>query len=323
MYPLDDHDLADLWRFDVTTKQWAYLAGSTLSVSSIIYGSYPSTVGAGGPRFYPGGRTQCSLSLDADRKKLYLFGGKGRGDKVAVTYFNEIWEFDIPSLTWYWLGGSKTSSLAGTYSGATTLAPGGRQGHISFFDPASKSMFVFGGYGYGDSTTGMLCVCVCVCSLIVQAFYLNDVWSFTMKDSTPKWTWFAGPSTEAEFKYKVTYGSQGVESTGSTPSGRFNSAFHFNQTTRMLHVFGGYGYQLNSYAYRYTLGDVWRFSVTTRRWTFIGNFKTTNTIGTIGALGVESAGNRLGSFKGASMVELGGRLYTFGGDGYGSSSGSM
>ena len=141
--------------------------------------------------------------------------------------------------------------------------------------------------------------------------YLNDIWCWS--EVTMQWTWVAGSNTND----LTTFGAQWVESATSIPGGRSEMGSTYNVTTRMMYVFGGFGYTDTSTA-DWRLGDVWRFNMITKRWMFVGGNPATYARATLGALGIESSANKLGDYRGQSAVLDNDRLYVFGGDGWGS-----
>ena len=112
--------------------------------------------------------------------------------------------------------------------------------------------------------------------------------------------WMAGPASSSDGQF----GTQGVESPSSIPSGRRFVASYYNTTLRILFLYGGEG---RSLSFR---GDIWRFRMSSRAWTWI--FGDTPPL-ELGTLGIESAQNSLGSLQGAAWIQDNDRLYVFGG----------
>ena len=140
------NEYTDLWRFNLTSKVWTFMQGLT-TTSNV--GSYPTVTLGSGSTFYPGSRTGATLTLTTTF--LYLFGGSGSGKTGSVSYLNDFWRYNLVTNAWQWIGGTPTVVAAGTYgtkgvSTATTF-PGSRSYHAAFYDPASKSVCIFGGKG--------------------------------------------------------------------------------------------------------------------------------------------------------------------------------
>ena len=93
--------LNDLWEFNPSTDQWAWMGGS----STILAGCTPSYGhGCGQPGVYgtlqtsaagnvPGVR-QGAASWSDSKGNLWLFGGYGLDSASSIGDLNDLWEFD-------------------------------------------------------------------------------------------------------------------------------------------------------------------------------------------------------------------------------------
>lgn len=79
------------------------------------------------PTPWPGGRELPTLSYDAARGRLLMFGGG-----TAAGGVNELWEYDVTAGTW-------------TLTTPSTAAPAGRYYHVATYDPLGQRLFVFNG----------------------------------------------------------------------------------------------------------------------------------------------------------------------------------
>ena len=152
--------LNDLWRYNMTTKLFTFLKGSTFRNQFSVYG----TQGIANNLNKPGGRFGANAWVY--NKKFYVSGGYGFASSGASGYLNDMWEYKPSTNNWTWLKGSFASDQGGIYGtqgvyNASNIA-GARAGSSSF--SANNKLYLFGGYGYGSG---------------VGAGYLNDLWEYT------------------------------------------------------------------------------------------------------------------------------------------------
>ncbi|MGA3226223.1 MAG: kelch repeat-containing protein [Acidobacteriaceae bacterium] len=164
--------LNDLWEFDPSIRQWAWISGSSTpgTGASGIPGEY-GTLGVPAAGNRPGSRTYATASID-NSGNLWLFGGWGwpslsQPDAGATPgYLDDLWEFNVASQQWVWAGGSSTvpsynQGNPGVYGTLGTPAagnlPGGRNFAVSWTDENGN----FWLYGGGSASAGF-----------------NDLWEF-------------------------------------------------------------------------------------------------------------------------------------------------
>jgi N-acetylneuraminic acid mutarotase len=147
--------LNDLWEFNPTTSQWAWMGGSnTVSNNSGssgqpgVYGSLRTTAAGN----IPGGRSN-SVSWTDGNGSFWLFGGIGADSTGNIGFLNDLWEFNPSSNEWTWTGGSSMSSQFGEYGtmGAPAAGniPGARMGATSWTTVPGGSFWFYGGEGLG------------------------------------------------------------------------------------------------------------------------------------------------------------------------------
>jgi N-acetylneuraminic acid mutarotase len=169
--------LNDLWEFDPSIGQWAWIRGSSTSGSTGA--GIPGTYGTmGQPAFSnrPGSRTNATTSVDSSGN-FWLFGGWGYAsisepDVVQNPgYLDDLWEFNPKTQEWVWVGGSSTvptynQGNPGVYGTLGTPAaanlPGGRESANSWIDN-NGNFWLFGGSGWGSANF---------------LENLNDLWEF-------------------------------------------------------------------------------------------------------------------------------------------------
>lgn len=157
--------LNDLWKFNVTTSQWTWIAGSDTRDQKGVYGTLYQPAASN----TPGGRMGSSGWYDASGA-LWLFGGLGY-DKTQSNYgcMNDLWRFDTTTSQWAWVTGSNTADKTGTYGTRSVIAktntPGGRYWAATWKD-YTGNFLLFGGRGMGND---------------VSEGYLNDLWGSVLQ----------------------------------------------------------------------------------------------------------------------------------------------
>ncbi|MDD5712193.1 MAG: kelch repeat-containing protein [Smithellaceae bacterium] len=170
---------------------------------------------------------------------------------------------------------------------ATTNAPGGRDGSVSWID-GSGNLWLFGGLGgYDASGTGQL---------------INDLWKF---DGT-NWTWISGSNA---FNQSGIYGTKGSAGASNIPGARWG-AVSWIDSSGNLWLFGGQGYDASgSGGY---LNDLWKFDGT--NWTWVSGSSAIGQTGVYGTQGLASPANVPGARGGSvSWIDGSGNLWLFGG----------
>ncbi|MBP1661511.1 MAG: Ig-like, group 2 [Candidatus Aminicenantes bacterium] len=84
----DPDALNDLWKFDLVTHEWTWMAGSESWDPRGIYG----TMNVSDPRDFPGGRMYASSWYDSNGK-FWLFGGGGPDTDNNWGLLNDLWNF--------------------------------------------------------------------------------------------------------------------------------------------------------------------------------------------------------------------------------------
>jgi N-acetylneuraminic acid mutarotase len=287
--------LNDLWKYNPTTLEWTWVAGSNAVDQTGSYGAR----GTAAPTNVPGGRDTCASWLDSSGK-FWLFGGYGFDSNGQGGWLNDLWKFDPTSLEWTWVSGSEAMGQAGVYGTQGTADPsnfpGSRYGAISWLDSSGR-FWLFGGWGLDSAGA---------------AGDLNDLWKFD--PTTLEWTWVSG--SEAMGQAGV-YGIQGTADPSNFPGGR-NASASWRDSSGTLWLFGGEGYDLAGNLGQ--LSDLWKYDPTTFQWTWVSGSNTINQAGVYGTQGTASPSNVPGGNCGASSwLDSNGKLWLFGGRGYNSS----
>jgi N-acetylneuraminic acid mutarotase len=326
--------LNDLWEFNPSTDQWAWMGGSSTLNCYTEYpnpGGAPEQVCSPPPGLYgtlgtpsagniPGGRSQAASWTDSNGN-FWLFGGTGADAVNNVSYLNDLWEFHPSTNQWAWMGGDNTipftnTGLApvwgapGVYGILGTPAlgniPGARRGASSWTD-RSGNLWLFGGTGIDANGNGV--------EPSDETTDLNDLWQFN--PSTEEWTWMGGSSTlDCVVSTSITqpgmvfcsppfaaFGTLGTPAAGNVPGGK-SYAVSWSDNIGYFWLFGGAGL--------WGTNDLWRFSPSTLQWTWMGG----NGPGEWGTLGVPSAGNIPGNrTRASSWTDSNSNFWLFGGTG--------
>jgi hypothetical protein len=219
--------LGDLWKFNLSTNEWVWMSGGDTINQSGVYG----TLGIPAAGNVPSSRYGTSNWTDGSGH-LWLFGGFGPNN-----YLNDLWEFDLSTNEWTWMGGSSTipglGDQPGVYGTLGTPAagniPGSRYQAVSWIDGSGK-FWLLGGYGLDAAGEGG---------------YLNDLWEFD--PSTDEWTWMGGssmppePPSTANDAQPGVYGTLGVPSAGNVPGGRVEASSWIDSIGNFW-LFGGLVY---------------------------------------------------------------------------------
>jgi gliding motility-associated-like protein len=217
----------DVWRYNIGTDEWTWMAGSNISSAVPVYG----TLGVAAPSNTPGARAVYSTWTDCD-DNLWLFGGS----TLTNIDFADMWKFDPVSAQWTWMGGSNATNTATTYTTrcapSTATIPSGRFENRACWTDQQGRFWSFGGaqsWNYAG---------------------LSDLWCFD--PNSGEFTWVAGPNVGNQLG---VYGSLGVGAPGNVPGGRAGSA-HFQDLQGNFWVFGGYDF-VNGLIF----ADLWKYTL--------------------------------------------------------------
>jgi len=121
--------LNDLWEYSPTSKEWAWMNGSSTANASAVYG----TLGVASSSTTPGAYTQqvANPSWIDSKGDFWLFDGN-------------FWELNPTTAQWTWVSESGTAVVYGTKGTASTSNwPGGRSGAACWTD-SSGNFWLFG-----------------------------------------------------------------------------------------------------------------------------------------------------------------------------------
>ena len=313
----DGGQLNDLWKYDVTTKQWTWVTGTDVTPASTAGGAAGSagvygTKGTAAAANTPGGREQLMTWVDASGT-VWLFGGEGIDGFGVTGELNDLWKFKDGQ--WTWVNGADAVGPALVFPGPTgiygtkgvaaaTNVPGGRYGSYNWID-AQGNLWLFGGSGVdaaGFQGQNSL-------------KYLNDLWKFS--PTTGQWTWIAGIDTVTGQGAAGVYGTRGTADAANYPGGR-NAGATWMDASGHVWLFGGLG--IDSTGTFGFLNDLWMYTTTTNQWTWVSGDKTIvnqpGPGGTFGTKGTAAADNTPGGrYAMATWIDSNGNLWLLGGQG--------
>jgi len=147
-----DTFLNDLWVYSLDVKQWSWIHNGTEDAQ----GSYPSEYGMEGT---PGYRERSCFEYQ-NGDKILLFGGVRSDPELGESYYNDLFEFDVSTKMWTWVGGSSSVNDTGSSisSGskipfsAENFYPGARS-LVCSTDPETDGIFLEPFYGFSQSVS--------------------------------------------------------------------------------------------------------------------------------------------------------------------------
>ncbi|MES2597722.1 MAG: cadherin domain-containing protein [Verrucomicrobiota bacterium] len=196
---------------------------------------------------------------------------------------------------WKWVSGPSSRNGVGIYGNlgvaAPTNNPGARQGPMNW-RAQDGSLWMFGGYGYATAVTN-------------PPRYLNDLWQYDRVQG--RWIWRGGNNTPNNYG---VYGTQGTEAAANAPGSR-HTGTTWTDGDGNLWLFGGFGVGTTPGAA--ALNDLWRFNMSTGRWTWMKGSTVINASAVYGTQGVAAAANTPGARSSATGFYRNGSLWLYGG----------
>jgi len=300
--------LNDLWMFNPSTSEWAWMGGTNAISEPGVYG----TLGTPASTNVPGGRAYAVSWIDK-KGNFWVYGGYALDSTGTFRSANDLWEFNPSTNEWTWMNGSNTISdvrgQPGVYGALGTAVigntPGSRAYAVSWAD-GNGNLWLFGGYGPDSTgTTG----------------FLNDLWEFDTAAS--EWKWVGGSSTfDGYGGLPGQFDSWMAPAPGNYPGGR-QSAISWTDSSGNFWLYGGAG--VDSVGETGELNDLWEYSPSTNQWTWMGGTTTLDAAGypQIGPAPVQGilqtpnlANNPGGLESSTGWTDGNGNLWLFGG-GYG------
>ena len=231
-----------LWKYNTQTGLWNWLSGIQEPDQRGIYG----TKGVESPDNKPGARRNAMTFKDKEGN-YWLFGGIGRDINNNYSYLNDLWKYNNNTGNWTWISGSEFAADEGS-PGTTGVAsplntPRGRAFAASWTD-SEGNFWIYGGKGY-------------------SRYYIGDLWKFDIK--TYLWTRVNG---EDDLEPEIIRGIKGIGDARNFPGGR-SGAMVVAGNNDEFYLYGGK-------SRNGLCSDIWKFSTTTKLWTWIGGSEEFN-----------------------------------------------
>ena len=227
--------LNDLWKYNTTTHQWAWISGSMLVNQVGNYGTQGTSAGTN----LPGARQASASWIDASGN-FWLFGGFDLDSKGSPDALNDLWEFTGGQ--WTWKSGANVVNANGVYGtqgvGAASNIPGARWSSAAWTDH-NGDLCLFGGEGYDVTGNGSL----------------SDLWQY----KGGQWIWVKGPGAVSQGGvYGLTPGPIIYPYVGNYPGSRFAPGYWIDGKNQFW-MFGGEGFDSAGTDGTGLLSDLWRY----------------------------------------------------------------
>lgn len=134
--------VADVWKFNMSSKLWAWMDGSSQVTTRPVYGQ---------PGARPGGRELSVCWLDETNGYMYIFAGHGWASTGVAGDLDDMWRYTLgaSSSAWTFLSGSTATGSTGSYGPlgvpGASYRPGARSAPAVWFDSSTRELWLFGG----------------------------------------------------------------------------------------------------------------------------------------------------------------------------------
>jgi N-acetylneuraminic acid mutarotase len=288
--------LSDLWKYNVATNMWTWVAGS----ANINEPPHFGTKGLPSALNTPGGLASATGWADP-AGNFWLYGGTYGG--TANNTSGVLWKLTMSTKQWTWVHGDTLLAKPPVYGTQAAAAnwPGARTDAISWTDNAGK-FWLFGGIGVASSAP-----------LSIG----NDLWKFDPAIS--QWVWVSGKTLTNNSNYSSQYPeycAQGISSSLSMPGARYRST-SFKDAAGDLWLWGGFGYAgAVSQSSLVSMNDLWRYSIAFNSWTWMKGTIALFPSPIFGTKGVAAPSNIPGGKEGSmGWMDLNNHIWLLGGSG--------
>ncbi|HUQ66852.1 MAG TPA: kelch repeat-containing protein [Flavitalea sp.] len=300
---LSQRVLNDLWMYNASTEQWAWIGGDKNTQSK---GRYESK-GVESSFNIPGAR-QNGISWTDNNGNFWLFGGlgmpsekkdeKNKNENTEPGMLNDLWMYSISNRKWTFVSGTDEKNKNGRYGtpllGSSSNYPGGRYS-ASGWNDNNGNLWLFGGRGYSSHN---------------EITLLDDVWKYSPSDNS--WTFMKG---DENGNADVSYGQKENFSNINTPGGRHGCMSWVDINGNFWLMGGGTVTDL--------FADLWKYDPVNNQWAWFNGNNHYNQPPVVTQPGVPNAGDHPGARTlSASWIDDAGDVWLFGGNGYGGNSGS-
>jgi hypothetical protein len=244
-----------------------------------------------GPTYTPGGSSYSATWTD-NSGNLWLLTGDGftsdpPPNSTLPGFFNELWEFTGTGNYEGSCGNMWTLVRPPVPPATTGPIPRGRWGAVTWTDPTTGNLWLFGGQDGGLA-------------------FLNDLWEYHI--GTNLWTLHGGGGN-----VPGVYGTLGLAAPGNSPGGRWGASARRDPVSGTVWVFGGFGCDSTGPGCsNLLLNDLWAWNGI--QWIWISGASTGNQAGTYGTQGSAAPGNVPPARQASvSWIDHSGNFWMFGG----------
>jgi hypothetical protein len=143
--------LNDLWKYSMSTNNWTWIKGpNNLPLDTGNTGYFCNVDTA----FNPISRNENRSCWKDNDGNFWMFGGATLNLPVFSygIFLNDMWKYNIQTNEWTLVWSDTTYNTKGSFGvkGVPSYCnrPLGRMGSVSWYQPSSNSMYLFGGYQY-------------------------------------------------------------------------------------------------------------------------------------------------------------------------------
>jgi hypothetical protein len=166
--------MGDMWTYDYSTGQWAWIKGSSNINSAANHG----TQGQSNAAVTPGGRS-AAMCWKSSSTSLWLSCGNGVWSGFGNCTWGDLWVFNTATNNWTWVKGSSTPFTSPSYgvqgAGSATTDPGARN-FTAYWTDNNGDFWFFGGESMLSANAGDN----------------SDLWRYSVSNN--QWIWVKGPS---------------------------------------------------------------------------------------------------------------------------------
>ena len=222
--------LSDMWEFNTSINQWAWMKGPNVTNQPAVYG----LEGVANPANVPNGR-MCYAKWKESNGNFWLFGGWDGSDNWNPKAMNDVWRFNPNTFDWTWMKGpnmGNDSGIAGVQClGEVTSEPRARMENRACWTQRCDNFVNFG--GSSDAGTNRY----------------NDLWNYSVGANI--WTRMNGSVASNQ---AGSYGTITVSSTTNIPPSRFGCIGWSDSLGNMWMFGGSKDFSIGEY-----VNDMWRF----------------------------------------------------------------
>lgn len=268
----------DLWKYNTLTNNWTMVKGPFETNVQAVYG----TQGVAAPGNTPGARTQAVTWTDNDGN-LWLFGGYGKGISDFFGELSDLWKYNIATSEWIWMKGSQDLNAAEVDNG------------LGVIDATSTPKYYFGTSTPWSDNDGNLWI-----------FNLAAVWKYDIAGDV----WIKVSEVG-----DLNYGNLNVADVANSPGIRLMPLV-WSDSNGDLILYGG-TYTTGEPAQFVIGSDLWKYSISSGLWAWIGGDDTTNVAPSYGEINmVNYYNNPGGRYAAITWTDNNGNRMFFSGQGY-------